>query len=85
MARYYGDGEYLTDVLAAKTVAFIDAQTTDEERRPFLAVVAPPSAHAPFVPAPRHRDRYRDLELLRTPNFNLAADVLGKCFAVDEV
>lgn len=74
MLRYYGNGEYLTDVLTAKAVNFIGTRTAEH---PFLAVVAPPSAHAPFMPAARHRGRFRDLELLQTPNFNVASDVLG--------
>lgn len=45
--------------------------------KPFLAVIAPPSAHAPFVPADRHRNLFADLDLIKGPNFNIPSGELG--------
>lgn len=33
-------------------------------------VLAPPAPHAPFIPAMRHIDKYKDVIAKRTPNFN---------------
>ena len=48
-------------------VDFIRVQTSNT---PFLMVLAPPAAHAPFNPAPRHNDKYKGTTAKRTPSFN---------------
>lgn len=42
----------------------------DDYTQPFLMVLAPPAPHAPFTPAVRHNDKFRDVKAKRTPNFN---------------
>jgi hypothetical protein len=37
----------------------------------FLMVLAPPAPHAPFTPAPKYKDRYKNVTAMRTPNFNV--------------
>lgn len=49
-------------------IDFIKAQNPNSE--PFLMVLAPPAPHAPFIPAMRHIDKYKDVIAKRTPNFN---------------
>ncbi|XP_076664914.1 N-acetylglucosamine-6-sulfatase [Andrena cerasifolii] len=61
--------EYLTDVISNMATNFINARHTND--RPFLMVLAPPAPHAPFTPAIRHFDIYKDTKAKRTPNFNM--------------
>jgi arylsulfatase A-like enzyme len=51
----YGDAptDYVTDVLARKTVKFID-DTEQRDDQPFFALVTPTAPHLPLPPAPRH-------------------------------
>lgn len=49
-------------------VDFIKTRNSNSE--PFLMVLAPPAPHAPFTPATRHIDAYKDVKAKRTPNFN---------------
>ncbi|KAH0540067.1 hypothetical protein KQX54_012053 [Cotesia glomerata] len=60
--------DYLTDVIAGMAVDFI--RSYDNSTQPFLMVLAPPAPHAPFTPAVRHNDKFRDIKAKRTPNFN---------------
>lgn len=39
-------------------------------RKPFFMMIAPPAAHAPFIPAERHRDKFKNLKALRNEAFN---------------
>jgi N-acetylglucosamine-6-sulfatase len=67
--------DYLTDVIARKTVSFIHQAV--EKRKPFflhLAVFAP---HEPSTPAPRHRGLFGDAKAPRTASFN-EKDVASK-------
>ncbi|KAH8418996.1 hypothetical protein KR222_011869, partial [Zaprionus bogoriensis] len=70
----YAD-RYLTDLLSDRAAAFIRS-TAEEEAAgprllPFFAMVAPPAAHAPFTPAPRHEGVFAQVKALRTPSFNV--------------
>ncbi|CAD6239730.1 GSCOCG00012563001-RA-CDS, partial [Cotesia congregata] len=69
-AKFYSDKteDYLTDVIAEMAVDFI--RSYDNYTQPFLMVLAPPAPHAPFTPAVRHNDKFRDVKAKRTPNFN---------------
>lgn len=49
--------EYVTDALTGHALRFLD----ESAREPFCLVLAHKAAHAPFVPAPRHADLYRDV------------------------
>lgn len=59
---------YLTDLLRGKVVNFLKSRTTSS--LPFFAMVAPPAPHAPFTPADRHRNAFKEVRAIRTPNFN---------------
>jgi N-acetylglucosamine-6-sulfatase len=60
--------DYLTDVLAAKGTAFIDA--TAAAGRPFALELATFAPHAPFTPAPRDAADFPGLTAPRGPAFN---------------
>ncbi|CAL7944854.1 unnamed protein product [Xylocopa violacea] len=60
--------DYLTDIISELATDFL--QTRHPNNHPFLMVLAPPAPHAPFTPAMRHIDRYKDVKAKRTPNFN---------------
>ncbi|GLV36749.1 uncharacterized protein CBL_02416 [Carabus blaptoides fortunei] len=57
---------YLTDLIKDKATEFLD-NINDE---PYFMMLATPAPHAPFTPAPRHRDRFPNVQALRTPAFN---------------
>ncbi len=60
--------DYETDVLARKTIDFI--QRTAKEGKPFFVYLAPFAPHSPATPAPRHQDLFPNVKAPRTPNFN---------------
>ena len=60
--------DYLTDLLHARALEFLDSRDTE---KPFLLVVAPPASHAPFTPAPQYQDRFPNLTAPRLPSFNV--------------
>ncbi|XP_063710062.1 N-acetylglucosamine-6-sulfatase-like [Culicoides brevitarsis] len=62
--------EYLTDVLLQRALSFIDDQTNSTENGPFMMIIAPPAAHAPFIAADKYLDRFPDEKAPRTENFN---------------
>ena len=67
----YGQAEadYSTDVVARKTLDFIERSETDDER-PFFAYVASTAPHLPLGPAPRHASNpWTAASVPRTPNF----------------
>jgi N-acetylglucosamine-6-sulfatase len=68
--RYYGSKteDYLTDVLAAKSVAWVNRVTTG--RKPFFLEIAPFAPHSPYAPAPRHETWFPEVRAPRTPAFN---------------
>jgi arylsulfatase A-like enzyme len=80
----YGSAEedYLTDVLAAKAVDFINRAEANDAQ-PFFLTFTPTVPHAdmgrngPTTPAPRHAGMFAGLEAPRTPSFN-EADVSDK-------
>ncbi|ALC48678.1 CG18278 [Drosophila busckii] len=61
---------YLTDLLSERAVEFIKSNGSS----PFFAMIAPPAAHAPFTPAPRHAGAFALVHALRTPSFNAPAE-----------
>jgi arylsulfatase A-like enzyme len=60
--------DYLTDVLAEKGAAFINAAA--DAGRPFALEIAPYAPHGPFTPAPRHAGMFPGLRAPRVPAFN---------------
>jgi arylsulfatase A-like enzyme len=69
--RNYGatPRDYLVDVLARKSEAFIRQQTRS---RPFFLYVAPYVPHQPATPAPRHAAAFPGARLPRPPSFDQA-------------
>ncbi|KAH7985926.1 hypothetical protein HPB49_026216 [Dermacentor silvarum] len=70
--------DYLTDVLRAKTLSFLEGRV--DQRRPFFMMVSTPSPHSPFTPAVRHMDAFPNLKAPRTPAFNISANGVGLTF-----
>jgi N-acetylglucosamine-6-sulfatase len=68
--------DYLTDVIRAKAVNFIQraAATPSQPLFVYFATYAP---HAPYTPAPRHANLFSNLQAPRPPSFN-EPDVSGK-------
>ena len=64
----FGAADYSTDVLAARTLSFVDQAITD--RAPFFAVFAPRAPHNGWIPAPRHVGRYLDEPVSFPPSWN---------------
>jgi arylsulfatase A-like enzyme len=66
----YGDRpeDYLTDVLTAKGVEFVERSSAD--RRPFFLQISTFAPHGPFVPAPRHANAFPNVRAPRPPSFN---------------
>ncbi|XP_034118383.1 N-acetylglucosamine-6-sulfatase-like isoform X1 [Drosophila albomicans] len=63
---------YLTDLLTERAANFIrNAIRKKPVQQPFFAMIAPPAAHEPFTPAPRHAGSFADVYALRTPSFNV--------------
>ncbi len=60
--------DYLTDVLSAKTRAFV--RDSAAARQPFLVTVSTISPHRPYTPAPRDAGRYPGLTAPRGPAFD---------------
>lgn len=58
---------YLTDLLRSKVLRFINNY---QKLTPFFAMIAPPAPHAPYTPAERHLNTFKQVKALRTPNFN---------------
>ncbi len=61
----YGPDRYFTDTLSRRSRAWMVEQTS-----PFMATISTTNTHAPFVPAPRHLDKYPGLTYPRNPNFD---------------
>jgi arylsulfatase A-like enzyme len=69
--RYgYEPKDYLTDVLTAKSLRFIDGSAA--RRRPFMLEIATFAPHSPFTPAPRDANAFPGLQAPRTPAFGVA-------------
>ncbi|NP_001153351.1 glucosamine (N-acetyl)-6-sulfatase precursor [Nasonia vitripennis] len=70
--KKYGSSptDYLTDVIQGFAIDFLKTQKKDQ---PFLMVLAPPAPHEPFIPAPRHNDKYKGTKAKRTKNFNTSS------------
>lgn len=60
--------DYLTDVLARKTVDFIQRSASDPA--PFFIYLSVYAPHSPAIPAERHAGLFEGLKAPRTPSFN---------------
>ncbi|XP_065830964.1 N-acetylglucosamine-6-sulfatase-like [Oscarella lobularis] len=65
---YHAD--YFTDLIANRSVEFIQNATKLHPDDPFLLVAATPAPHGPFTPAPQYADTYAGMHSPRTPNWN---------------
>lgn len=70
--HYYGTAPeaYLTDVLAGMADTFI----RESSSQPFFIEVATFAPHAPYIPAPRDRDKFPGLKAPRTAMFGARPD-----------
>lgn len=71
----YGDDPvegYCPDIFFAHTKAFLSSHIADPAMAatPFLAVLATPSCHGPFTPAPKYAGKFDGGKAPRTPNYN---------------
>jgi len=41
-------------------------------------MITPPAPHAPYTPSNRHRNIFKGVQALRTPNFNMESSTFGK-------
>ncbi|XP_033752610.1 N-acetylglucosamine-6-sulfatase-like [Pecten maximus] len=60
------DKDYFTDVINRKATAFLNSAP----HAPFFMMLATPSAHAPFTPAPQYRDHFSQVRAPRNGSFN---------------
>lgn len=73
----YGDApeDYLTNVIKAKALQFIQRQSTS---KPWFAMLSVPAAHAPFTPEDKYQDFYQNETIPRGLNFNVGAKPFKK-------
>lgn len=73
----YGDApeDYLTNVIKAKALQFIQKQST---AKPWFAMLSVPAAHAPFTPEDKYQDFYQNETIPRGLNFNVGAKPFKK-------
>eukprot|EP01084_Bolivina_argentea_P065691 119739_1 len=69
------DEMYQTAQLGNASVSFIKEQLSkqyegDNDAKPFIMWVAPYAPHSPAAPAPWHKNRFPDVELYKTPNYD---------------
>ena len=69
--------DYLTDVLSAKAVDFVNRSIDQHPTQPFFLYLASYAPHAPATPAPRHANLFPGMKAPRTASFN-EADVSDK-------
>jgi hypothetical protein len=72
--EWHGDNyeqDYLTDLIGRKALNFL---ADYEGENPFLMVLATPSPHAPFTPAPQHKTAFED-----KARITLAMDSAAQC------
>ncbi|XP_032446074.1 N-acetylglucosamine-6-sulfatase isoform X1 [Xiphophorus hellerii] len=60
--------DYLTDVLANRSLEFLQYKSSYQ---PFFMMVSTPAPHSPWTAAPQYQDRFNDTKAPRDPNFNV--------------
>lgn len=72
--KFHGDkpADYLPDIFFNHTYNFIKSHLKNESKLgiPFLAVLATPSCHGPFTPAPKYIGHFANSSAPITPNYN---------------
>ena len=74
--------DYLTDLLANRSSAFLQRSFRDHPDSPVFAMVGTPAAHSPYDTAPEFAALYPNVTAPRTPNWNTAR--AGKHWLVGE-
>ena len=69
--------DYITDVISATTIDFINRMVDEHADQPFFAYVAPYAPHSPATPAPRHAKAFKGIQAPRTSSWN-ESDVSDK-------
>jgi N-acetylglucosamine-6-sulfatase len=88
VAERHGDdyaNDYLTDVLANRSNAWIAQWGRGARAKPFFAWVAPPACHGPHEPAPQHAFAFANTsaaKAVRTPNYGPENGARGKHWLV---
>ncbi|RZC42974.1 Nop52, Sulfatase, Phosphodiest and/or Metalloenzyme domain containing protein [Asbolus verrucosus] len=62
------ENDYLTDKITQNALDFLNQKSVVSGN--FFMMLAPPACHAPFTPAPRHRDEFPGLQTVRNVPFN---------------
>ncbi|XP_008399108.1 N-acetylglucosamine-6-sulfatase isoform X1 [Poecilia reticulata] len=60
--------DYLTDVLANRSLDFLQYKSSYQ---PFFMMVSTPAPHSPWTAAPQYKDRFNNTKAPRDPNFNV--------------
>jgi N-acetylglucosamine-6-sulfatase len=70
------EGDYITDVILSRSLAFL-RRTEADDAKPFFLHITPNAPHRPAIPAPRHASALPGIRMPRTPNWN-EADISDK-------
>nr|CAD7259017.1 unnamed protein product [Timema shepardi] len=62
--------QYLTNVILDYGLEFLRSQSNTSTN--FCMVLATPACHAPFTPEPKYKDYFSDVQVMKTPNFNIS-------------
>ncbi|CAG2058824.1 unnamed protein product [Timema podura] len=62
--------QYLTNVILDYGLEFLQSQRNTSTN--FFMVLATPACHAPFTPEPKYKDYFSDVQVMKTPNFNIS-------------
>ncbi|XP_019712006.1 glucosamine (N-acetyl)-6-sulfatase (Sanfilippo disease IIID), b [Hippocampus comes] len=62
--------DYLTDLIANRSLQFLDNRSP---QRPFFLMLAPPAPHSPWTAAPQYRRHFADVKAPRDGSFDKAA------------
>nr|CAD7394814.1 unnamed protein product [Timema cristinae] len=62
--------QYLTNVILDYGLEFLRSQSNTSTN--FFMVLATPACHAPFTPEPKYKDYFSDVQVMKTPNFNIS-------------
>nr|CAD7455639.1 unnamed protein product [Timema tahoe] len=62
--------QYLTNVILDYGLEFLRSQRNTSTN--FFMLLATPACHAPFTPEPKYKDYFSDVQVMKTPNFNIS-------------
>lgn len=76
LVHYMDEAEdYLTNVIRNHAMNFLSERN---KSKPFFALLSVPSCHQPFTPEDKYKDRFGNLTIPRTKNFNVGAKPFSK-------